>query len=131
MFATKNRSPMQLVYQLTAIILVVLLLVSCSGNVPSGKDKPDDEGKPSVTTQPDKQQDANPEQQPEEKQDAKPEQQPEGKQGSNPEQQPDEKQDANSEQKQDTGLSIPGSPGTAAESFNAYMQAKRNIGPAS
>ncbi len=46
MFTTKNRRSLQLVYQLTAIIMIILLVVSCGRNIPSGKSKPDDEGKP-------------------------------------------------------------------------------------
>jgi hypothetical protein len=56
MLTTKSRSPMQFAYQLTAMILIVLLLVSCGGNTPSGKDKPDDEGKPVDAVQSDEQQ---------------------------------------------------------------------------
>ncbi|HHY82011.1 MAG TPA: hypothetical protein GX505_04945 [Clostridiales bacterium] len=52
MFTAKNRSTMQIVYRLTAIILAVLLLASCARNVPSSEDKPDDKGKPEVTVQP-------------------------------------------------------------------------------
>jgi len=48
---------MQRFYQLTAIILIVLLLVGCGGNVPSGKNEPEDEGKSEEVVQPGQQQD--------------------------------------------------------------------------
>jgi hypothetical protein len=101
MFATKSRRTRQLVCRLTAILLVALLLVSCGGKVPSGKDKPVDEGKPQVTLQPDKQQDSKPEQQ-------------------------DEKQDTSQDQ-QDAGSDMSGPAGTAAEFFSAYSQAKGDV----
>lgn len=53
MFTTKKRKSMQFVYQLTAMILTMLLLVSCGGGVPSGEDKPDSEETPEVTAQQD------------------------------------------------------------------------------
>ncbi len=63
MFTTKKRNPMQFLYKLTAMILIMLLLVSCGGNATSGGDKPDNERKPEVTAQHDEQQDKDPEQQ--------------------------------------------------------------------
>jgi hypothetical protein len=56
MFKTKNRKPVKFVLQLTAMILIVLLLVSCSGNIPTSKEESDDGGKPGVEAQSDEQQ---------------------------------------------------------------------------
>lgn len=62
MFITKNRGLMQLVYQMMAMVLVVLLLVSCGGNIPPGKDKAVDEVKSGEAVEPDEQQEVDPEQ---------------------------------------------------------------------
>jgi len=58
MFSTKKRRPMQFLYQLTAMILIVLLLVSCGGKATSG-DEMNDKGQSEAVEKPDKQQDAN------------------------------------------------------------------------
>jgi hypothetical protein len=63
MFTIKKRNPMQFLYKLTAMILIMLLLVSYGKSIPSGEDKPDSKGKPEVTAQQDEQKDASPEQQ--------------------------------------------------------------------
>src|SRR5690554_1362995 len=99
MFTTKNRSFNKLIYQLTAMILVVLLLGGCGGNIPSSEDKPDDEGKPELV---------------------KPE--AEKPEVEKPEAaiQPEEQQGATSEQQQDAGSDTPGSPATASESYGAF-----------
>lgn len=49
MFTAKKRKPVRLLCQLTAMILALLLLVSCGGRNPSGGDRTDSEGKPEVT----------------------------------------------------------------------------------
>ena len=46
MFITKNRFSMQIVSQIIAMVLVVLLLVSCGGKAPAGGDKAVDQEKP-------------------------------------------------------------------------------------
>lgn len=66
MFAIKKRNPMQILYQLTAMFLIMLLLVSCGGGAPSDEDKLGGEKKPEVTAQQDEQKDANSEQKQEE-----------------------------------------------------------------
>ena len=58
MFSTKKRRPMQFLYQLTAMIFIVLLLVSCGGKATSG-DEMNDKGQSEAVEKPDKQQDAN------------------------------------------------------------------------
>jgi len=63
MYTPKKKNPIQLVCQLTAMILIVLLLVSCGGSITSGKDKADTESKPEATAQRNEQQNAKSEQQ--------------------------------------------------------------------
>ena len=52
MFKTGNRKTSQFVFRLTALMLVLLFLVSCGSGNPSGGGKPVDSGKPDKTTQP-------------------------------------------------------------------------------
>jgi len=58
MLKKKNSKTMRFLYQLTATILIMIILVSCGRNTPSGGDKPENEGKPGVTEQQNKQQDS-------------------------------------------------------------------------
>ncbi|HHU63142.1 MAG TPA: hypothetical protein GXZ32_02870 [Clostridiales bacterium] len=58
MFKTKNRKPVKFILQLTAMVLIMLLLASCSGNIPSIKEESDDGRKPGVEAQSDEQQNA-------------------------------------------------------------------------
>lgn len=41
MHSPRKSRPIQFISLLTAMILIMLLLVSCGGNAPSGGDKPD------------------------------------------------------------------------------------------
>ncbi len=52
MSKTGNKSTLQFVLRETALMLVLLLLVSCGSGNPSGGGKPVDSGKPDKTTQP-------------------------------------------------------------------------------
>jgi hypothetical protein len=109
MFKTKTRKFVQLLFKLTAMILVMTLLVSCGGRgKPSGKDEPDKEGKPKVEAQEQEKQDTGQKQQEEEEQVSEPAQQQE-----------DEQKDKVSE---DTG-----SPTTLSESFSSYVEAKGEV----
>ena len=65
MFTAKKRNSMQLLCQLTAMILIMLQLVSCGKNKNAvlDEDKLDTNGKPEVAAQYDEKQDADQEQQ--------------------------------------------------------------------
>ncbi len=63
MFMTKKRNPMQLLCQLTAMILIMLQLVGCGRNAALDEDKLDTDGKQEVAAQYDEEQGADPEQQ--------------------------------------------------------------------
>ncbi|HCS75152.1 MAG TPA: hypothetical protein DIW17_14920 [Clostridiales bacterium] len=52
MFTTGNKSSKRLVFRLTAILLVMLLLVSCGRNAPPNEGKPVDKGKTEATVKP-------------------------------------------------------------------------------
>ena len=63
MYSLKKIRVFKLISLLTAMVLFVLLLVSCSGNAASGKDKPDEEERPDVTAPQDEEEDTDTEQQ--------------------------------------------------------------------
>ena len=63
MHSPRKSRPIQFISLLTAMILIMLLLVSCGGNAPSGGDKPDVEEKPDVTAPQDEEEDVNTQQQ--------------------------------------------------------------------
>ena len=100
MYSLKKIRVFKLISLLTAMVLFVLLLVSCSGNAASGKDKPDEEERPDVTAPQDEEEDTDTEQQQDEGSDI-------------PE--------------QDEGSDIPGAPASASESYTAYIQAKGDL----
>ena len=105
MFITKNRFSMQIVSQIIAMVLVVLLLVSCGGKAPAGGDKAVDQEKPEEAVDQEKPNEAI---EPDEQQDAD----------------PDGQEETEPEQTQDVDSDTSGSPANAAESFGAYIQAK-------
>ncbi|HHX75138.1 MAG TPA: hypothetical protein GX699_09590 [Firmicutes bacterium] len=103
MFATKKRNLKHFLFQLTAMVLIMLLLVSCGGSNPANGNKPENEGKPDVTAKQDDRQNANQEEQQNNQQDVPPKQQ------------------------QDKVSNGSGPPSTAADSYVAYMEAKGDL----
>ena len=99
MYSTKKRRSMQLLYQLTAMILIVLLFVSCGGKTTTG-DEMNDKGQSEVVEKTDKQQGAN-----------------------------SESQDIGSDNSGSpaTVSDNSGSPAIASESYSAYIQAKGEL----
>ena len=109
MFSTIKRRPVQLLYQLTAMILIVLLLVSCGGKANSS-DEINDKGQSEVMEESDEQQDANSESQDIGSDDS----------------------DSSDTASEDSGFPATasdnsGSPATASESYTAYIQAKGEL----
>jgi hypothetical protein len=55
MFITKNRYSVKVIFRVTAMVLALLLLVSCGGKAPSSKGKNDDAAKPGAAAEQDEQ----------------------------------------------------------------------------
>jgi outer membrane murein-binding lipoprotein Lpp len=105
MFATKKRKPVKLLFQVAAIILVVLLLAGCGGGAPSDKDKAKNETDEAARQNEQQgalqQQDESPA---EERQEGKPEQ-----------------------PRDETVSSASGSPATPGEAYGAFVEAKGEL----